>query len=259
MNGCKICPHNCQINRITELGICNAPANFKIAHIQLHKWEEPCISGFNGSGTIFFSHCNLKCVFCQNYEISQLGQGKIVSESDFLHLCQKLKDQGAHNLDFVTPTAYSHLLIKLLPEIKQQTDMPIIWNSNAYEKVETLTQLQGLVDVYLPDLKYSNNDLAIKYSQAPNYFPIALAAIKEMVRQVPDIEVDENGLIKKGVIIRHLVLPFPGAAGDRVSLCIGYFHTGDNSDGAYRCSEERNSGERRTVYRRGFENQGCCF
>ena len=204
---CNICPHNCKVDRITKFGVCKAPADFKIAHIQLHNWEEPCISGSKGSGTIFFSHCNLKCVFCQNYEISQLGQGSIVAENDFLRLCQKLKEQGAHNLNFVTPTVYSELLIKLLPEIKKQTGLPIVWNPNAYEKVETLRKLNNLVDIYLPDLKYSNNALAIKYSQAPNYFPTALTAIKEMVYQVPDIEIDEVGIIKKGVIIRHMVLP----------------------------------------------------
>ncbi len=204
---CNLCPHNCNADRITKFGVCQAPLDFKIAHIQLHNWEEPCISGSNGSGTIFFTHCNLKCVFCQNYEISQLGQGKILSKNDFLGLCQKLKEQGAHNLNFVTPTAYSDLLIKLLPEIKEKTGLPIVWNSNSYEKVETLKQLNGLVDVYLPDLKYAGNDLAVKYSQAPNYFPVALATIKEMVSQVSDIEIDEQGLITKGVIIRHMNLP----------------------------------------------------
>ncbi|MCX6743932.1 MAG: radical SAM protein [Candidatus Parcubacteria bacterium] len=204
---CNICPHNCNVDRIINFGVCQAPADFKIAHIQLHNWEEPSISGTKGSGTIFFSHCNLKCEYCQNYEISQLGQGKIINTNEFYKLCLKLQKQGAHNLNFVTPTAYSHLLIKLLPEIKRQLGLPIIWNSNAYEKTEILKSLQGLVDVYLPDLKYADNDLALKYSQAPNYFPIALAAIKEMVSQVPEIEIDEQGLIKKGVIIRHMVLP----------------------------------------------------
>jgi putative pyruvate formate lyase activating enzyme len=203
---CQICPHNCKVDRLTQFGVCQAPEDFKIAHIQLHQWEEPSISGKNGSGAIFFSHCNLKCEYCQNYEISQLGQGKVISENDFIALCQKLKDQGVHNFNFVTPTPYSHLLIKLLPEIRK-IGLPIVWNSNGYEKVETLKQLDGLVDVYLPDLKYYDNNLALKYSQVPNYFPIALDAIKEMVRQVPDIEIDEYGIIKKGVIIRHMVLP----------------------------------------------------
>jgi putative pyruvate formate lyase activating enzyme len=204
---CQLCPHNCQINRSTQLGVCQAPADFKIAHIQLHHWEEPCISGKNGSGAIFFSHCNLKCEYCQNYEISQQGLGKIINANDVCELCLKLKEKGAHNINLVTPTPYSHLLIEVLPEIKRQTNLPIIWNSNGYEKVEILRQLDGLVAVYLPDLKYHSNDLALKYSQAPNYFSIALGAIKEMVRQVPEIEIDENGLIKKGVIIRHMILP----------------------------------------------------
>ena len=204
---CQICPHNCRLDRNTKLGVCQAPASFKIAHAQLHLWEEPCISGQNSSGAIFFSHCNLKCVYCQNHEISQKGQGEIFTLPQLLKLCLKLKNQGAHNLNLVSPTCYTDLLLKILPEIKQQTNLPIIWNSNAYEKVEILQQLEGLVDVYLPDFKYANNDLALKYSQATNYFPVALAAIKEMVRQQPQIEIDEFGLIKKGVMIRHLVLP----------------------------------------------------
>lgn len=204
---CNLCPHNCKADRITKFGVCQAPVDFKIAHIQLHRWEEPCLSGSNGSGAIFFSHCNLKCEYCQNYQISQEGFGKIINANVFYELCQKLKNQGAHNINLVTPTPYTHLLIELLPKIKKPLGLPIVWNSNGYEKVETLKQLEGLVDMYLPDFKYANDELAIKYSKAPNYSTTALAAIKEMVRQQPDIEIDENGLIKKGVIIRHLVLP----------------------------------------------------
>lgn len=130
-----------------------------------------------------------------------------MNAKDVYELCLKLKNQGAHNINLVTPTPYSDLLTKILPDIREKIGLPIVWNSNGYEKVETLKQLEGLVDVYLPDLKYGSNDLALKYSQAPNYFPTAISAIKEMVRQVPDIEIDEHGLIKKGVIIRHMVLP----------------------------------------------------
>ncbi|MCX6739752.1 MAG: radical SAM protein [Candidatus Parcubacteria bacterium] len=204
---CNICPHNCNVDRITQFGVCQAPADFQIAHMQLHQWEEPCISGKNGSGTIFFSHCNLKCEYCQNYEISQNGLGKKVNTNEFYELCLKLRNQGAHNINLVTPTPYSELLIKLLPEIKKRLNLPIIWNSNGYEKIEILKQFNGLVDVYLPDFKYANNELALKYSRTANYAPTALTAIEEMVAQQPDIEIDEQGLIKKGVIIRHLVLP----------------------------------------------------
>lgn len=204
---CTICPHNCSVDRINNLGVCKAPANFKIAHVQLHQWEEPCISGTNGSGTIFFSHCNLRCVFCQNYNISQQGQGKIVSENEFIDLCIKLKTQGAYNINLVTPTCYSHLLIKVLPEVKSKTNLPLIWNSNAYEKTETLKQLNGLIDVYLPDFKYFNDEVAINYSRAKNYYKTALNAIKEMLNQVGEVKLDSNGLIQKGAIIRHLVLP----------------------------------------------------
>ncbi|MBN1326156.1 radical SAM protein [Candidatus Falkowbacteria bacterium] len=204
---CNICPHNCNVDRTNNFGVCQAPSNFKIAHIQLHHWEEPCISGINGSGTIFFSHCNLKCVFCQNYEISQQGQGKIISENEFIDLCLKLKNQRAHNINLVTPTCYSHLLIKVLPKIKNKINLPIIWNSNAYEKIETLKQLNGIIDVYLPDFKYFNDDMAISYSGAKNYYKTALSAIKEMLNQVGEVRLDNDGLIQKGVIIRHLVLP----------------------------------------------------
>ena len=204
---CNICPHNCNLDRQTKFGVCQAPLDFQIAHIQLHQWEEPCISGTNGSGTIFFSHCNLKCVFCQNHDISQGDYGKIINEQEFINLCQKLKAQGAHNLNLVSPTCYSQLLIKILPKVKVMTNLPIIWNSNSYEKPETINQFNNIIDVYLPDFKYYDNDLALKYSKTPNYFAIALKALKEMVRQVGEVELDENGLIKKGVIIRHLVLP----------------------------------------------------
>ncbi|MFA5188404.1 MAG: radical SAM protein [Patescibacteria group bacterium] len=204
---CNICPHNCNVDRQTKFGVCQAPTDFKIAHIQLHQWEEPCISGVSGSGAIFFSQCNLKCVYCQNHEISQGDYGKIISEQEFIKLCQKLKAQGAHNLNLVSPTCYSSLLIKILPEIKTRINLPIIWNSNAYEKPETIKQFNNLIDVYLPDLKYFDNSLGLKYSKIPNYFPLALNVIKEMVTQVGMPEINNNGLIKKGVLIRHLVLP----------------------------------------------------
>jgi putative pyruvate formate lyase activating enzyme len=204
---CNICPHNCNVDRETEFGVCKAPDSIKIAHIQLHHWEEPCISGIKGSGTVFFSHCNLKCVFCQNNDISQHDYGKVVSEQEFINLCQKLKAQGAHNLNLVSPTCYSYLLLKVLPEIKIQTNLPIVWNSNAYEKPETIKQFNNLIDIYLPDFKYYDNSLAVKYSNVNKYINYALPAISEMVRQVGGVELDKNGLIKKGVLIRHLVLP----------------------------------------------------
>jgi len=204
---CNICPHNCNVDRLNQLGVCQAPVNFKVAHIQLHYWEEPCISGTNGSGTIFFSHCNLKCVFCQNFEISQKGNGKIISEDEFIELCSKLKNQGVHNINLATPTCYSHLLIEILPKVKAKINLPIIWNSNAYEKTETLKQLNGLVDVYLPDFKYFNEDMALTYSGAKNYYKTALNAIKEMVNQVGEVKLNKDDLVQKGVIIRHIALP----------------------------------------------------
>ena len=173
----------------------------------MHNWEEPPISGKKGSGTIFFSHCNLACVFCQNYKISQLGQGRDIDQKDLYDICQELIGLGAHNINFVTPTPYQELIEPVLKRLKKEAcPVPIVWNCGGYETVEAIKRLEGLVDVYLPDLKYADNELAIKYSSAPGYFPNVLDVLKEMRRQVSDI-IGSDGLMKKGMIIRHLVLP----------------------------------------------------
>jgi len=206
---CFICPWECGVDRVKNLGFCGAPDGLEIAHWQIHHWEEPCISGQNlnhGSGTIFFSHCNLRCVFCQNYEISQLFHGKLISEEKLFEICLTLKKQGAYNINLVSPTPYSYYLKDFLQKYKSKIGLPIIWNSNGYEKKETLQSLKGLIDVWLPDLKYYDNELALKYSSAKNYFQFASQAILEMRKLAPD-DIFENGLIKKGLIIRHLVLP----------------------------------------------------
>ena len=172
-------------------------------------FEEPCISGKNGSGTIFFSHCNLHCMFCQNYEISQgIIKGKEVTIEELSNIMIKQQEKGAHNINLVTPTMYAIHIKEAIKLAKEKgLVIPIIYNSNGYEKVETLKELEGYIDVYLPDLKYYSNEVAVKYSKAPKYFEIASKAILEMIRQVGTPKFDENGMIQKGVMIRHLVLP----------------------------------------------------
>lgn len=180
---------------------------YKIARVGLHHFEEPCLSGERGSGTIFFSGCNLRCLFCQNYEISHEGKGLEVSENELVSLMLYLQDIGAHNVNLVTPSNYTNLLKDTLKVAKSQLKIPIVWNSSAYETVQNLKKLEGLVDVYLPDFKYSDNDLAWEYSHAKGYRQVAFEAIKEMRRQQPHDVFDEEGMMQKGVIVRHLVLP----------------------------------------------------
>lgn len=206
---CNLCPRKCSVNRLeNERGFCKSSSSIKIARVSLHNWEEPCISGKNGSGTIFFSGCTLKCVFCQNHEISQEGVGKEVSIERLSEIFLEQQERGANNINLVTPTHYVPQIIEAIKLSKSKgLNLPILYNSNGYVPLETLKLLEGYIDVYLPDLKYFNDKYAIKYSKAPNYFKAASNAIKEMVRQVGSPEFDDNGLIKKGVIIRHLMLP----------------------------------------------------
>ncbi len=202
---CNQCPRTCNALRddVTGLGLCHMPEVPVLARAALHHWEEPPISGTRGSGTIFFSGCVLGCVFCQNEQISHRGFGTPVSPSRLEEICRELVEQGAHNLNFVSPTHYAHLLESLL---EQDYGVPIVWNTGGYERVETLRRLEGKVDIYLPDLKYLDPTAAGRYSRAADYPGIATAAICEMVRQTGPV-VLEDGLLKRGVIIRHLVLP----------------------------------------------------
>ena len=208
LQDCHICPRNCGVDRYIANGFCDAGADLRINLAQLHFGEEPVISGNLGSGTIFFTHCNLKCVFCQNYSISQEGNGSYCSPEDLSDLMLDLQHQGAHNINLVTPTHYSlHIREALLRARENGLHIPIVWNSNAYETVETLAQMQGLVDIYLPDFKYSYAAYSKLYSSAPDYPEIALKAISEMKRQVGDLKLDEEGIATRGLIIRLLVLP----------------------------------------------------
>ena len=203
---CTQCPRGCAVERTWEKpgGVCAMTETALVARAALHRWEEPSISGTRGAGTVFFSGCNLRCVFCQNSVISQEGFGKPVSMERLQEIFQELISQGAHNIDLVTPTHFTHVLKEVL---REPLSVPVVWNSSAYERVVTLQKLYGLVQIYLPDLKYLSSDRAKRYSAAPDYPEVATAAIREMVRQTGPCEFDPDGLLKKGVIIRHLLLP----------------------------------------------------
>ena len=205
---CNLCPRNCNVDRENSLGYCMASNDMFIARYSLHEWEEPVISGDSGSGTIFFSYCNLKCCYCQNYEISELHKGKIVSVEEFSDICLELQRRGASNINLVTPTMFV-LKIKegLILAKSSGLNIPIVYNTSSYENVSTIKMLDGLVDIYLADLKYYDNNLGIKYSKCDNYFLYASKAIEEMYKQVRNVVIDDDGMLKKGVIVRHLVLP----------------------------------------------------
>jgi putative pyruvate formate lyase activating enzyme len=213
---CVACPFECAVDRTDKLGVCRATDRFEVSLAQLHHWEEPPISGTRGSGTIFFSHCNLRCRFCQNYAISQQGQGRAVTPERLLTIMLELEQQGAHNVNLVSPTHYSDQLLPVLERARKTLRIPIVWNSNGYEKAETLARFEGLVQIFLPDLKYWSDELARACSSAPDYFRYASTAILEMKRQVGRNRYDEHGILEKGLIIRHLVLP--GHADDSVQL-----------------------------------------
>lgn len=206
---CEICPHKCKVNRINgEIGRCNSGKKVKIALYSTHKFEEPCISGKKGSGTIFFSNCNLNCIYCQNYEISQLGKGREIEIEELANIMIKQQNRGVENINLVTPTSY---VVQIIEAIKIAKDkglkIPIVYNTNGYENVETLKLLDGFIDIYLPDFKYYYSKLGEKYSKVKNYFNITVNAIQEMYRQVGRPQINDEGIIQKGVIIRHLVLP----------------------------------------------------
>lgn len=206
---CEICPHQCLVNRNKgQVGRCKSTDKIKIALYSVHNFEEPCISGKNGSGTVFFSNCNLNCVYCQNYKISQDGFGKEITVKRLAQIFLEQQERKVNNINLVTPTSYIPQIIKAIKIAKNNgLKIPIVYNTNSYENIETLKMLEGYIDIYLPDLKYAENDLGKKYSKVDNYFEIATKAIKEMYNQVGSPVLDENGIMKKGLMIRHLVLP----------------------------------------------------
>ena len=206
---CKLCPRECGANRLeNKIGMCGGGANVKIALASIHKFEEPCISGTKGSGTVFFSNCNLKCKFCQNYEISQQGRGKEITIEELSNTFLELQEKGVHNINLVSPTIYVYQIIEALEIAKQKgLHIPIVYNTNGYEKEETIELLNDYIDVYLPDLKYASNDIAKKYSGVNHYFEIATKCILKMQEQVKEVKINEEGIMEKGLMVRHLILP----------------------------------------------------
>ena len=206
---CEICPHKCRIDRTkNQIGRCKSTDKVKIALYSIHDFEEPCISGKNGSGTVFFSNCNMNCIYCQNYEISQEGRGKEISIEELAEIFIEQQNRNVENINLVTPTSYVLQIIEAIKIAKSNgLKIPIVYNTNGYERVETLKLLKGYIDIYLPDLKYYEDKIGKKYSKIDNYFEIATKAIQEMYRQVGAPKLDERGIIKKGLMIRHLVLP----------------------------------------------------
>lgn len=204
---CNLCPRNCYVNRYEKAGICGASNKIKLAYYSLHQWEEPVISGTSGSGTVFFSHCNLKCVFCQNKKISTLGYGKEITIKRLREIYFELQRKGAHNINLVTPTHYVPQIVKSLQNIKgKELEIPIVYNTSSYENKKTIQMMDGLVDIYLADFKYFDNELGRNYSHCENYFEVASSAIEEMYNQVGKFVI-ENGLMKQGLIVRILLLP----------------------------------------------------
>ena len=208
MGVCNICPRNCNVDRSEKTGFCSMTDTVRISRAALHMWEEPCISGEKGSGTVFFSGCNMKCVFCQNKEISTGGFGKDITVERLAEIFLQLQQKGALNINLVTPTHYTLQIIEAVKLAKSRgLTLPIVYNTSSYEKPETIKMLEGTVDIWLPDFKYTDNIAAQRYSKAKDYVQFAKAAIDEMVRQQPECVFDDDGIIQKGVIVRHLVLP----------------------------------------------------
>lgn len=207
LSNCNLCSKSCKIDRYSSIGFCKSNENIKIARAELHFWEEPCISGSDGSGTIFFSNCNLRCVFCQNHLISQSGAGVEISIVRLSEIFLELQEKKANNINLVTPTHYVPQIIESIKLARNNgLTIPIVYNSNGYDSIDTIKMLNGYIDVYLPDFKYFNDKYAVKYSSAPNYANNALAVIKEMFNQVGN-PIFNDGIMIKGVIVRHLMLP----------------------------------------------------
>lgn len=226
---CNMCPRECNVDRgLGKIGFCKVPNQIKVSRAALHFWEEPCISGEEGSGAVFFSGCNLRCVYCQNRKIAEGVYGREITVDRLAAIFLELQDKGANNINLVTPSHYVLQIIEALNLAKERgLKLPVVYNSSAYEKVRTLQLLEGYVDVYLPDFKYMDKGLSAKYSAAENYSEVAKRAIEEMVRQVGKPKFDEHGIIQKGVVVRHLVLP--GCVWDSKEV-IRYLHSTYKND-----------------------------
>lgn len=218
LESCQICPHQCGVNRIAgEKGLCRSTAQVMVSSHNAHFGEEPPISGVHGSGTIFFTNCTLSCVFCQNYSISQLGNGNPVSISQLSKMMLDLQKRGCHNINLVTPTHFVPQIIAAIGEAsKGGLSVPIVYNTGGYESLATLKLLDGIVDIYMPDAKYADNAISQKYSGTKNYFPVLKDVLREMHRQVGDFKIDKNGVAVSGLLVRHLVLPHNLAGTDQI-------------------------------------------
>ena len=213
---CNWCPRECGIDRSQAVGFCGCPDQIKLARGALHFGEEPCLSGVGGSGTIFFSGCNLRCCFCQNYHISSQGWGREISIGRMVEICLELQSAGAHNINLVTPTPYLQWVLPALERLRPRLRIPVVYNCSGYEKAEVIKALQPYIDIYLPDLKHYNDELSWRYSRCHDYFATAAVAIQAMVAQSGPPVFNREGILQKGVIIRHLVLP--GARQDSIRI-----------------------------------------
>lgn len=204
---CTLCPRECGIDRSERVGVCGARDYVSVAKIMLHRWEEPCISGKNGSGAIFFSGCPLKCVYCQNKEISHTLTGEKISVSELSGAMLSLQERGAHNINLVSPTQYSPFIREAIDGVRGELKIPVVYNTGGYEKPSEIEKMSSYVDVFLTDIKYFSSELSKKYSLASDYFEMAIASLEKMLEIAPECVFDENGMMQKGVILRHLVLP----------------------------------------------------
>lgn len=216
MTDCRLCPRNCRVNRKERTGFCGEKDGIRCARAALHHWEEPCISGTRGSGAVFFSGCSLKCCYCQNYQISQEGLGKEISPEKLAQIFLDLQEQGAHNINLVTGTHFLPGILTALDLARPKLSIPVVYNCGGYEKPEVIRLLDGYVDIYLPDLKYFDPELSARYSGARDYFAQASQAVSAMISQTGSPVFDEDGIMQKGVIIRHMVLP--GSRKDSISI-----------------------------------------
>ena len=207
LKNCDLCPRNCGVDRTKNVGFCGATDKIKAARAALHFWEEPCISGTRGSGTVFFSGCNLICSYCQNYNISQGSYGKEIPPERLSEIFLELQSQGAHNINLVTPTPYLPQIIRAIDLVKHKIHIPFVFNMGGYEKPETIEILKDYADIFLTDVKYKSPDLAQRYSKAGDYFEYSIAALDKMLSLCGKPFVDENGIMQSGVLVRHLVLP----------------------------------------------------
>ncbi len=215
---CRLCPRECQVNRLRgEVGYCKAPSELMVSSAFPHFGEEPPLVGYHGSGTIFLTHCSLRCIFCQNYDISHEGRGERLAPSDLARAMKRLQEMGCHNINFVTPTHYTPQIIASLPEaIEMGLQLPLVYNCSGYESMEVIQLLDGIVDIYMPDAKYMDVEHSRRYSNAPDYPEVLKKILKEMHRQVGDLKINSSGIAERGLLIRHLVMPNGVASSEAV-------------------------------------------